>query len=160
MKTNQVQFQAAILAGVLGTIAFDVVGYILSGTFWDVPNLLSMMLFEDAGLLPGVLAHYSNGLLLAVLYAAMAPSLWGNRWARTTIFFSAETLFGVYLFLFPLLDLGPFGHKLGAGFIAISFVRHIVFGLVVAAVYPGRLQLGITSACECSGDSCACSVAA
>ena len=138
MKVNL--FKAG-LAGIIATLVFDIVGYIFTGKFWDIPALLSSKLFEDAGLIPGVFAHYSNGILLGILYAALAPSLFGNRWARSATFMIAETIFGVYLFMMPLLGAGPFGYKLGASFIVISLTRHLAFGFILALVYPKDLQV-------------------
>lgn len=148
----------ASVAGIVGTVAFDLVGYGITGKFWDIPKLLGSKLFEDAGLIPGVFAHYSNGILLGIIYAALAPSLFGNRWTRAATFMIAETIFGVYLFMMPLLGAGPFGYKMGASFALIAMVRHLAFGGALAWLYPKSLQVG-----EVSGDHsavCACSVSA
>ena len=142
MKIN---IPRAIVAGLIATAVFDLVGFALTGTFWDIPQLLSSKLFEGAGLVPGVLAHYANGVLLAVIYAGLAPSLKGNRWVRATTYIVAETVFGVYLFMLPLLGAGPFGIHLGIMFPIIALVRHLAYGSVLAAIYPAHLPLGIES---------------
>ena len=155
MKINLIK---AAAAGIAGTVVFDLVGYALTGKFWDIPNLPGSKLFEDAGLVPGVLAHYSNGILLGILYAAVAPSLFGNRWSRAAAFMAAETIFGVYLFMMPLLGAGPFGYKLGASFAVITMARHLAFGATMAWLYPKSLQVD-----EVSNEyaaPCACSVSA
>ena len=150
MKIN---IPRAVAAGLVATLVFDLIGFALTGTFWDIPQMLSSKLFEGAGIVPGVLAHYANGVLLALIYAGLAPSLKGNRWARATTFIVAQTIFGVYLFMLPLLGAGPFGFHMGILFPIIVLVRHLGYGLTLAAIYPAHLQLGIEApvAVESSG---------
>lgn len=38
MKT--INWTKAILAGILGTILFDIVGLIITGNWWDIPGIL------------------------------------------------------------------------------------------------------------------------
>lgn len=57
----------------------------------------------------GILAHYANGAILAIIYAALAPSLRGPSWARALTYVTAETVFGVWLFMMPLLGMGAAG---------------------------------------------------
>lgn len=132
----RINFTRAVIAGVIGTVAVDLVGFALTGTFWDIPALLGNKLFGDDALVAGVVAHYLNGALLAVIYAGVAPSLWGNRWARAMTYVTAETIFGVWLFMAPLLGAGALGLKLGAMFPLISLVRHWAYGAALAAIYP------------------------
>ena len=40
MNTNKINWKKAIVAGVLGTILFDIVGWLMTGNFWDIPSLL------------------------------------------------------------------------------------------------------------------------
>ena len=37
---NRIHWKNAIIAGILGTILFDITGLIFSGQWWDVPTLL------------------------------------------------------------------------------------------------------------------------
>ena len=37
---NKIDWIKAIIAGVMGTILFDIIGFIFSGQWWDVPGLL------------------------------------------------------------------------------------------------------------------------
>lgn len=48
----------------------------------------------------------------------------------------AQTVFGVWLFLNPLLGLGIAGLKAGPMAPVVSLVRHLAFGLVLAWLYP------------------------
>lgn len=131
-----VSWKRAILAGLAGTVIFDVLGLVLGGQWWDVPGLLSMKL--GVPFVGGVLAHYTNGAILAVIYAALAPSLWGPGWARALTYITAETVFGVWLFMMPMLDMGLAGLKVGALVPVMSLLRHWGYGAVLAWLYPLR----------------------
>ncbi len=119
MKFN---VKAAIAAGVVGTIAFDLVGLLLTGTWWDIPNLLGAKL--GVGIYAGVLAHYANGVVLAVLFVALADKIPGPRWSRAFTFITAHTIFGVWLFMLPLLDMGIAGLGVSAMIPIITMARH------------------------------------
>jgi len=131
MKIN---FQKAILAGVVGTVAFDLLGFGITGAFWDIPSLLSGKL--AAPFVAGVGLHYTIGVTLAVIYGALAPSLPGNRWVKPLVFMTAQTVLGVWLFMMPLLGAGVLGLGASAAFPVISLVRHWAYGLALGAFYP------------------------
>lgn len=141
----RINFARAAIAGVVGTIAFDLVGFALTGTFWDIPALLGGKLFGGSALVAGVIAHYANGILLAVIYAAVAPSLWGGRWTRALTYITVETVFGVWLFMAPLLGAGPLGLKLGLLFPVIALVRHWAYAAALAAIYPVDADEAVSS---------------
>lgn len=136
-------WKLTILAGLGGTLAFDVLGLAFTGTWWDLPALLGSKL--ELGLAVGVFAHYANGVLLAVIYAAVAPFLRGGRTARALTYVTAETIFGVWLFMLPLLGAGFAGLKLGAMIPLITLVRHWGYGLVLAALVPVTVERDVTS---------------
>jgi hypothetical protein len=140
----RINFAKAFLAGVAGTAAFDLLGLALTGKFWDVPSLLNARLFGGVGLGVGVFAHYVIGVLLAVIYAGVAPSLWGSRWTRALTYITAQTLFGVYLFMMPMLGLGVFGLEVGVLLPVFSMLRHWAYALVVEAVYPAQTRTAVT----------------
>lgn len=137
-----IPYKKAALAGILGTLGFDITGFALTQQWWDIPHLLANKL-GFTSVLPGVVAHYGIGILLAILYAGVAPSLFGNRWVRALTFVSAETVFGVYLFMFPLLGAGIGGVGLGAIVPVIVMARHWVFGVVLAAVLPSDASVPV-----------------
>lgn len=128
----RIDWRKAVLAGLAGTLAFDLAGLIL-GRGWDIPQLLGAKL--GAGLAGGVLAHYINGILIAAIYAGVAPSLWGNRWLRALLFITAQTVFGVGLFMMPLLGMGVMGINAGLAMPVVGMLRHWVYVLVVAWLY-------------------------
>lgn len=129
-----INFKKAVIAGLVGTLVVDIVGVALTGTWWDIPNLLAAKLAVPLAL--GAFLHYTIGVTLAVLYGALAPSLPGGRWGRPMLFVAAETVLGVYLFMFPLLGAGAFGLGLGAAVPVISAVRHLALGGVFGWLYP------------------------
>ena len=127
MNSNKINWTNAIIAGVIGTLAFDIVGYLFNGTWWDIAGLIGEK--TGLGLAYGVFGHYSNGILLAVLYAGIAPSLWGPNWLRSFIFVTAETIALVWFFMFPLLGAGIAGTKMAAIIPVVSMVRHWAYAI-------------------------------
>jgi hypothetical protein len=128
-----IRWRQAAVAGVAGTIAFDVVGLLLTGQ-WSTPRMLGAKL--EIGLAGGAIAHYLNGILLATIFAGVGPSLWGPTWARALTYMLAQQVFGVWLFLNPILGMGIAGLKGGPMVPIVSLAKHFAFGLVVAWLYP------------------------
>ena len=117
----------AILAGLIGTVLFDILGLILTGQWWDIPGLLSSKL--GVGLAGGVVGHYANGATIAIIYAALQPSLFGPNWFRGVSFITAQTVLGVWMFMLPLLGAGFAGLNASAMMPAITLARHLAFAV-------------------------------
>lgn len=115
------------MAGMAGTVMFDIAGLLLTGEWWDVPELLGAK--TGLGLIYGVFGHYANGMLLAILYAGIAPSLWGPNWLKPLVFMAAETVALVWLFMFPLLGAGIAGINLSPMVPIVSLTRHLIFAI-------------------------------
>lgn len=130
----KIDFRKALIAGLVGTLALDITGLALTGNWWDVPSLLAAKLSVPLAL--GVALHYVIGFTLAALYGAVAPSLPGGRWGRPLLFVTAETVLGVFLFMFPLVGAGAFGLGMGIAVPFISLARHFAFGIVLGWLYP------------------------
>ena len=132
-KTNKMEisktinWKNAIIAGILGTILFDIVGLLLTGKWWDIPSLLGTK--TGLGMVYGIGGHYGNGVLLAILYAGLAPSLWGPRWLRPIIFVTAEMIALVWLFMLPLLGAGVAGLDASPMMPVITFLRHLAYAI-------------------------------
>ena len=124
---HRINWTKAILAGIAGTILFDLFGLIMGMGWWDIPALLGEK--TGLGLAYGVAGHYSNGVLLAVLYAGIAPSLWGPAWIRPFIYTTGETIALVWLFMFPLVGAGVAGLDMGVDMAVGSMVRHWIYAL-------------------------------
>jgi len=125
MKT--INWKNAIIAGIIGTILFDLVGLLFIGTWWDIPALLGAK--TGLGLAYGVAGHYGNGVLLAILFAGIAPSLWGPKWFRPIIFVTAEMIALVWLFMLPLLGAGVAGLDASPMMPVITFLRHLAYAI-------------------------------
>ena len=135
---TKINWQKALLAGILGTLAFDIVGYAFTGQWWDIAGIIGEK--TGLGLAYGVIGHYSNGILLAVLYAGIAPSLWGSNWARALTFITAETIALVWLFMFPILGGGIAGTKIAAIIPFVSMARHWAYALPLIYFLPKQNQ--------------------
>lgn len=129
MSNSKINWKNAIIGGILGTVLFDLLGLLITGEWWDVPSLLGAK--TGLGQVYGVGAHYGNGILLAVLYAGISPSLWGPHWLRVTTFLVAETIALVWLFMFPLVGAGIAGTEMGAMVPFVSLLRHLIYGVPV-----------------------------
>lgn len=124
---NKINWKNAIIAGAIGTLLFDIVGWAITGQWFDIPALLGAK--TGLGFTYGIIGHYSNGILLAVLYAGIAPSLFGPKWLRPIIFVSAETVALVWLFMLPLLGAGVAGTDMSPMMPVITLVRHLAYAL-------------------------------
>ena len=129
-----INWKLTILAGLLGTLALDLTGLLLTGEWWDIPQLLGAKL--GTGLAGGVATHYVIGSVLAVIYAAVAPSLWGPKIVRALTYITIQTVLGVFLFMFPLLDMGIAGLGAGIALPIVALIRHWVYALVLAGFVP------------------------
>lgn len=124
---KSINWRNAILAGLVGTILFDLAGLVLAGEWWDIPALLGEK--TGLGLAYGVFGHFSNGVLLAILYAGIAPSLWGPLWIRPFIFITVQTIALVWFFMFPLVDAGIMGLNVGPEMAIGSLIRHLIYAI-------------------------------
>ncbi|MGM0507480.1 MAG: hypothetical protein ACQER4_09885 [Bacteroidota bacterium] len=122
---HRINWTKAILAGVAGTILFDLFGWMMGMGWWDIPALLGEK--TELGLLYGVFGHFGNGVLLAILYAGIAPSLWGPHWIRPFIFITAQTIALVWFFMLPLLGAGVAGLNVGPDMAIGTLVRHWIY---------------------------------
>ncbi len=124
---KKLNWQKAIIAGVIGTLLFDIVGLVFTGQWWDIPALLGQK--TGLGFVYGIFGHYGNGVLLAILYSALAPHLWGPYWIRPFIFVTAETIALVWLFMLPLLGAGVAGLEQSPMAPVATLARHFAFAL-------------------------------
>lgn len=122
---HTINWKSTIIAGLLGTILFDLFGFVMGMGWWDIPALLGEK--TGLGMAYGVFGHFSNGALLAILYAGIAPSLFGPTWLRPFIFITAQTIALVWFFMFPLVGAGVMGLNVGIDMAIGSLVRHWVY---------------------------------
>ena len=132
--TTPINWQKAGIAGILGTLLFDLIGLAFTGTWWDIPGVLAAAIglpFPAA-----LLMHYGNGVALAAIYAALAPSLPGPPWFRALAFTTLETVMLVWFLLFPLLGLGIAGLEGGWIFPILSMTRHWAYAIPLILLLP------------------------
>lgn len=122
---HKINWIKAIAAGIAGTVLFDLFGLIMGSGWWDIPAMLGEK--TGLGLAYGVFGHYSNGALLAILYAGIAPSLWGPTWIRPYIFITAQTIALVWFFMLPLVGAGVAGLNVGPEMAIGTMVRHWIY---------------------------------
>ncbi len=122
---RKINWKIAIAAGLAGTVLFDITGLILSGQWWDIAAILGEQ--TGLGMAYGVAGHFGNGILLAVLYAGIAPSIFGPTWLRPFIFITVQTIVLVWMFMFPLLGAGIAGLNVGPEMAIGSMLRHWVY---------------------------------
>ena len=72
MVSKTINWKNAILAGIIGTILFDLVGLAFTGKWWDIPGILGAK--TGLGLAYGVIGHYCNGILLSILFLSFIKS--------------------------------------------------------------------------------------
>ncbi|MBD5778366.1 hypothetical protein IEN85_02520 [Pelagicoccus sp. NFK12] len=135
MKIN---WTNAIVAGILGTILFDISGFLMTGTWWDIPGLIGQKL--GYGLLGGLPVHYGNGIALSVIYAALRPSLFGPEWFRAFAYTTAQTVLIVWFFMLPLLGAGIAGWDLNKALPIITLVRHYAYMVPLALMLNPQSQ--------------------
>lgn len=127
MNVHKINWTNAIIAGIVGTLAFDIVGFLFTQQWWDIAGLIGDK--TGLGKLYGVLAHYGNGIFLAVLYAGIAPSLPGPNWLKAQYFSIIETIVLVWFFMFPLLGAGIAGTNASPLYPVVSIARHIAYAI-------------------------------
>jgi hypothetical protein len=144
MQLNRKTAIGAAIAGIIGTVVFDMIGLIAMGQWWDIPVLLGEKI--GGGIMMGVLFHYGNGILLAVIFAGLLPLFAGPIWLRAIQFITLHTIFGVWFFMFPLLGMGPLGLEMGAMMPVMALIRYWMYAISVGIVYPslaGKLEPGV-----------------
>lgn len=124
----------AIIAGVVGTIAMTAVGV------WGAPmmglpamNPADMLAMKMGGnVMLGWAGHLMIGIILAIGYAIVAPSLPGPPVARGALYAIAPWLVA-QLMVMPMMGMGMFS---GSMSLAMgSLIGHLVYGSIVGAIY-------------------------
>lgn len=134
-------WKRAIIAGILATIGFDVVMYIdiaINPNNPDIPAMLGTKLIgeENGGIIFGHIGHFINGILLAIIFAALNPYIPGkNAVVKALLFSTVETIFGVWMLVLPLLGAGFAGMLAPGALWLVTLIRHIGYGAVLGAAY-------------------------
>lgn len=149
MKNNHVDVERALVAGGAAATAFLATTYLdskLSSHPYNDVKLVGQMLTTKSPFwqLQGVAGHYSFASVMALIYARYAyKRLPGPGWLRGLLFLQIENN-SLYV-LAPLLDRFHAGKKAGQLPPLMNLktymgqaLRHVVFGMVLGAVYGVR----------------------
>jgi hypothetical protein len=60
-EVSRTRWARPVLAGLMGTVIFDLIGFLMTGQWWDIPAVLGDKLGFGIG--GGVVAHYANGVV-------------------------------------------------------------------------------------------------
>lgn len=142
MKTNMGR---AAAAGIAGTLVMTAVG------LWIAP-LMGIPAMNPAQMLAGAMggstllgwmAHLMIGVVLAIGYAVVAPWLPGASALRGAIYALAPFL-AAQTMVMPMMGMPLFSGS--AALAAGSLIGHLVYGMVVGAVYgpvPDRAEAAV-----------------
>ena len=127
-------YRNAVLGGIAGTAVMTVMSVYLA-PMMGIPrmNPAEMLAGQMGGsLMMGWLAHLMVGIVLAVGYALVAPSLPGAPWLRGATYGLAPWLL-LQVAVMPMMGMPLFsGSMVMAGG---SLVGHLIYGAVLGAIY-------------------------
>ena len=134
-----------ILAGTLGTIAFDVSMYAdiaITGVQLDIIELMGSLTVGESEYtqIVGHAVHFANGIGLALLFGYVALPI-SKKIIKLPIIVYAitfsviENTIAVWLVMLPILGAGIAGVNIAPEVALMTFSRHIVFGAVLGGVF-------------------------
>jgi len=131
----------AIMAGLVGTVAFNMVMYIdvaATGIPLDLTRVLGSLVVGQDGPTnaAGNIFHFANGIALALLYVFIFLPLSKrltkrNSWIYGIIFAVMIAVGPIFFGLFPVLGAGIAGVGISPLVAPMTIVRHIAFGAVL-----------------------------
>ena len=129
-----IDFKKAILAGLIGTAVMTMVGVWVAPMMGIPPMNPAEMLAQSMGgrILLGWIGHLMIGVVVAIIYAAVAPRLPGPTWARGALYGIAPWLMA-QLVVIPMMGMPVFSGSFAMA--AGSLLGHLIYGAVVGAVY-------------------------
>lgn len=135
------RFIAAIVAGVVGTVAFNTVMYIdvtITGIPLDLTRVLGSLVVGRDGPVDaaGNIFHFANGIGLALLYAFVFLPVSKrvtkrNAWFYGIIYAVMVAVGPIFFGLFPALGAGIAGIGISPLVAPMTIVRHIAYGAVL-----------------------------
>jgi len=135
------KFPKLLIAGVIATLAFNGVMYLdiaVTGIPLDIPKTLGQLAVgesENAEMV-GHAIHILNGMGLALLFGYVALPI-SKRiarlpiWLYAVIFMIVELIVTVWFGMLPALGAGIAGLNIAPEVPTMTFIRHVVFGLVL-----------------------------
>ncbi|MCV0366216.1 MAG: hypothetical protein K5798_02990 [Nitrosopumilus sp.] len=134
-----------ILAGIVGTIAFDASMYAdiaITGVQLDIIELMGILTVGESeyAQIVGHVVHFVNGIGLALLFGYVALPI-SKKIIKLPIIVYAlafsliENTIAVWLVMLPLLGAGIAGVNIAPEVALMTFSRHIIFGVVLGGVF-------------------------
>jgi hypothetical protein len=147
-KIRGSKFARIVLAGIIGTIAFNGVMYAdiaITGIPLDIVATMGNLAVgesENAEII-GHIIHFANGIGLSLLFGYVALPI-SKKIIKlpvivyAIIFVIVELVIAVWFAMLPMLGAGIAGLNIGPEVAVMTFVRHVVFGVVLGLVLRGE----------------------
>jgi len=140
---------AAIVAGLVGTVAFNIVMYIdvaTTGIPLDLTRVLGSLVVGQDGPTDaaGNIFHFANGVALAMLYIFVFLPISKrvtkrNMWFYGIIYAVMIAVGPIFFGLFPALGAGIAGVGISPIVAPMTIMRHIAFGAVLGILVSWSL---------------------
>lgn len=145
-KTNS-KFTRLVIAGILGTLAFNGVMYAdiaITGIPLDIVVTMGSLAVGESEYseIIGHVIHFANGIGLSLLFGYIALPL-SKKIIKlpvlvyAIIFVLVELIIAVWFAMLPMLGAGIAGLNIGPEVAGMTFARHVVFGVVIGLVLRG-----------------------
>jgi hypothetical protein len=148
-QQSRSRFIAAIVAGVVGTVAFNTVMYIdvaATGVRLDLTRVLGSFVVGQDGPVnaAGNIFHFANGIGLALFYVFVFLPISKrvtkrSMWFYGIIYAVMVAVGPIFFGLFPALGAGIAGIDISPLVAPMTIVRHIAFGAALG-ILVGRLN--------------------
>jgi hypothetical protein len=143
-KTKGSKFAKIILAGILGTIAFNGVMYAdiaITGIQLDIVATMGSLAVGESEYteIIGHVIHFANGIGLSLLFGYVALPISKKIKKLPVIVYAitfviVELVIAVWFVMLPMLGAGIAGLNIGLEVSIMTLLRHLVFGLVLGVV--------------------------
>jgi hypothetical protein len=139
-----------IIAGILGTIAFDGVMYAdiaITGVPLDIVGLMGSLTIgkSEYAQIVGHVVHFANGIGLALLFGYVVLPI-SKKIMKLPIMVYAiafaviENIIAVWFIMLPILGAGIAGVNIAPEVPLMTLARHLVFGAVVGFVLRSNVK--------------------
>jgi len=143
-KIKGSKFARIVLAGIIGTIAFNGVMYAdmaITGIPLDIVATMGSLAVGESEYaeIIGHVIHFANGIGLSLLFGYVALPI-SKKIIKlpvivyAIIFVIVELVIAVWFTMLPMLGAGIAGLNIAPEVAAMTFVRHVVFGAVIGSV--------------------------
>ena len=143
-KTRGSKFARIVLAGILGTIAFNGVMYAdiaITGIPLDIVATMGSLAVGESEYTEtvGHVIHFANGIGLSLLFGYVALPISKKIIKLPVIVYAivfaiVELVIAVWFVMLPMLGAGIAGLNIAPEVAVMTFARHVVFGAVIGLV--------------------------